>query len=126
MLSALNSIFSKPQPQEPITNQLSAMQLALRLSTLGIVSPVGVAAIMGFMMIAPEYPGMDLVVLQALLTIMVLDFLVMFFIDNITKVPGLVSFLQVMGSVLVFIQVALGIQTIVLALKALRVIPSTS
>jgi multiple antibiotic resistance protein len=47
---------------------------------------------------------------------MFLDFLVMFFIDKILKIPGLMAILQIMGSILVFIQVALAVQTILLGL----------
>lgn len=123
LLSALNSIFSKPQPKETPATQPTVMQLAISMATPVIVTPVGVAAILIFMMASSEYPGIGVVVYQSLLIIMVLDYLVMFFIDNITKVPGLTSFLQVVGSVLVFIQVALGVETIVTALESLRLIP---
>lgn len=123
LLSALNSIFAKPQPRETPTNQPTVRQLAISMATPVIVTPVGVAAILIFMMVSPEYPGIGVVVYQSLLIIMVLDYLVMFFIDNITKVPGLTSFLQVVGSVLVFVQVALGVETMIGALQGLKLIP---
>ncbi len=123
LLSALNSIFTKPQPRETPTTQPTVRQLAISMATPVIVTPVGVAAILIFMMASPEYPGIGVVVYQSLLIIMVLDYLVMFFIDNITKVPGLASVLQVVGSVLVFVQVALGVETMIGALQGLKLIP---
>ena len=53
---------------------------------------------------------------------MVLDFLVMYFIDWVMKTPGLTIVLHVLGSVLVFIQASLAIQMILVALKNLGVI----
>ncbi len=123
LLSALNSIFTKPQPRETPTTQPTVRQLAISMATPVIITPVGVAAILIFMMASPEYPGIGVVVYQSLLIIMVLDYLVMFFIDNITKVPGLASVLQVVGSVLVFVQVALGVETMIGALQGLKLIP---
>ena len=54
---------------------------------------------------------------------MVLNFLVMYFIDQVLKTPGLNSIvLTVLGSVLVFVQLCLGIQVILNGLKGLGVI----
>ena len=53
---------------------------------------------------------------------MVLDFLVMYFIDRVMKTPGLMIVLTVLGSVLVFVQAGLAIQMILNALKNLGVI----
>ena len=57
-----------------------------------------------------------------LATMMVLDFLVMYFIDQVMKTPGLTLVLHALGSVLVFIQASLAIQMILDALKNLGVI----
>ena len=71
---------------------------------------------------SPEFPGMTQAVAICLATIMVLDFLVMYFIDRVMKTPGLMIVLTVLGSVLVFVQAALAIQMILTALKSLGVI----
>lgn len=119
LISALNSIFApSPPPNYPPSNA-TAIQLAIFLATPVIVAPVGVAAILIFVMIATTRPDMDAAITQSLLTIMVLDFLVMFFIDYILKIPGLIQILQIVGSVLVFLQVALAIDTILLSFTSL-------
>ena len=53
---------------------------------------------------------------------MVLDLLVMYFIDEVMKTPGLMIVLTVLGSALVFVQVCLSMETILKALKSLGVI----
>ena len=69
--------------------------------------------------VAPQYPGMAQAVAICLATMMVLDFLVMYFIDRVMKTPGLMIVLTVLGSVLVFGQVGLAIEMILTALKNL-------
>ena len=53
--------------------------------------------------------------------VMALDFLTMYFIDSIMKIPGLMIILMVLGSVLLFVQVALAIQMMIVALTHLGV-----
>jgi hypothetical protein len=53
---------------------------------------------------------------------MLLDFLVMYFIDWVLKTPGLTIVLTVFGSVLVFVQVCLAIQMMLVALVDLGVL----
>ncbi|ELR98091.1 MarC family protein [Gloeocapsa sp. PCC 73106] len=123
LISALNTIFFKIQPPRSSSSDLTALQLAISpVSSPIIIPPVGIAAILIFIMWAPRYPGMDFVIAKTLLMIMVLNFLVMFFIDIILKVPGLILILQILGSVLVFFQVALAIETILDAFKKLGVL----
>ncbi len=74
------------------------------------------------MMIAPSHPGMESIIALALATMMALNFMVMFFIDQILKVPGLLLGLHVFGSMLMFIQVALAIETVLVACRSLGVI----
>jgi multiple antibiotic resistance protein len=113
LISALNAIFPGLQPPAPVRSQPTALQLAISpVASPIVVPPVGVAAILIFIMLAPRYPGMTLAIGKALLIMLVLNFLVMFFIDKIIKVPGLLLLLQVFGSVLVFVQVALAVETI--------------
>ncbi len=120
LLSALNVIFPKFQPSPPQSVKPTALQLAISpVATPIVVPPVGIAAILLFVMLDSQYPGIDLAIGKAILTMMVLDFLVMFFIDNVVKVPGLMPTLQVCGAVLVFIQVALAMELIVQALTNL-------
>jgi len=53
---------------------------------------------------------------------MVLDFLVMYFIDQVMKIPGLMIVLAVLGSVLIFVQVGFAVEIVLTALKNLRII----
>jgi multiple antibiotic resistance protein len=123
LISALNSIFPKPQlHEEPPNIKPTPTQVAITVATPVIVTPAGVAAILLFMMLAPEFPGIELSVFKNLVTIMVLNSFVMFFNDNIIKLSGLIPLLQIVGSVLGFIQVALGMQAIVLSLKSLGIV----
>jgi multiple antibiotic resistance protein len=120
LISALIAIFPILQPRNPTRSQPTALQLAISpVASPIVVPPVGIAAILIFIMLAPRYPGINFAVTRALLIMLVLDFLVMFFIDKIVKVPGLMLLLQVFGSVLVFVQVALAIETILDAFRSL-------
>jgi hypothetical protein len=44
----------------------------------------------------------------------------MFFIDYVVRIPGLPLILQMLGAVLVFIQVALAIETLMAGFRGLR------
>jgi multiple antibiotic resistance protein len=72
-----------------------------------------------FMILAGQDPGMKLAVGICLAAIMVLDFLVMFFIDRVMKTPGLMIVLTVLGSVLIFVQASLAINMILVGLGLL-------
>jgi len=123
LISALLVIFPTAQPPSPGSGTPTAIQLAASpVAVPGIVPPAGVVAIMIFMMVAPQYPGMTQAVAICLAAMMVLDFLVMYFIDRIMKTPGLMIVLPVLGSVLIFVQAALAIEMILNALKSLGVI----
>jgi multiple antibiotic resistance protein len=124
LLAALNTIFSKTQPPPAKSDNVSVLQLAVSpMATPVIVPPAGVAAILTFMMLAPEYPGMLHAVAIALTIIMLLDFLVMYFHKTIMKLPGLILVLQLAGAVLVFMQAALAVQVMLTALLHLGIIP---
>ncbi|SEB18983.1 MarC family protein [Variovorax sp. YR216] len=123
LVSALRAIFPPTQPPDRKRDQPSLWQLAISpVASPIVVTPVGIAAILIFVMQAPGVPGMQWSIAKALLILLGLDFLVMFFIDRITRVPGLMMALQVLGTVLVVVQVALSFETFLVALKSLGVI----
>jgi multiple antibiotic resistance protein len=123
LISALQVIFQKAQPPGPGPGTPTATQLAASpVAVPGIVPPAGVAAILIFMMLAPQYPGMAQAVAVCLAIMMALDFLVMYFIDLVMKTPGLTIVLTVLGSVLVFVQLCLAMEIMLNALKSLGVI----
>ena len=123
LIAALLVIFQKAQSASPGSGTPTAIQLAASpVAVPGIVPPAGVAAILIFMMVALQYPGMAQAVAICLVIMMALDFLVMYFIDRVMKTPGLMIVLTVLGSVLVFVQVGLAIEMILTALKNLGVV----
>lgn len=125
LLSALKTLFSGVPSPQPSPTPTTAMQLAISpVAAPIVVPPVGIASILIFVMLIPRHPGLELVIISALVVMLVLDFLVMFYIDTLLKITGLMMALQVLGSVLVFIQVALAVETILRSLKGLGLIDS--
>ena len=123
LIAALQATFRKAQAPDPGPGTPSAIQLAASpLAVPNIVPPAGVAAILIMMSLAPQYPGLAQAVAICLAIVMVLDFLVMYFIDRAMKTPGLPIVLTVLGSVLVFVQVCLAIQMMLVALQDLGVV----
>lgn len=123
LISALQVIFQRAPAVKPASGTISAIQLAASpVAVPNIVPPAGVAALLIMVMAAPQYPGMLQAVLISLVIVMLLDFLVMYFIDWVMKTPGLPLVLMVLGSVLVFVQVCLAVQMVLVALKDLRVL----
>jgi multiple antibiotic resistance protein len=122
LIASLQVIFQKAAPSSPSPGTLTAIQLAASpVAVPSIVPPAGVAVILLFMMAAPQYPGIAQAVAICLAIMMVLDFLVMYFIDRVMKTPGLMIVLTVLGSVLVFVQVGLAMEIILTALKNLGI-----
>jgi multiple antibiotic resistance protein len=122
IIAALNTIF-RPAPDTLSKPNASVLQLAASpLAVPAIVPPAGVAALLIFIMLAPEYEGMWLAIGIALSLMMLLDFLVMYFIDQVMKTPGLMLVLQVLGAILIFMQVCIGIEIILRALRDLGLV----
>jgi multiple antibiotic resistance protein len=123
LISALQIIFQKAQHPGPGPGTPPAVQLAASPVALpGMVPPAGVAVILVGTILAPEIPGLMQNLVICLAVMMVLDFLVMFFIDAVMKIPGLMIILLVLGSVLIFVQASWAIQIMLVALKNLGVI----
>lgn len=119
-VASLKSIFLKPQPPGPSSGTPGAMQLAVApVAVPGIVPPAGIAAILIFMMLAPQYPGAPQALALSLAIVMVLNFLTMYFIDVFAKTPAVALVLVVLGSTFGLVQLALGIELLVKALTSL-------
>jgi multiple antibiotic resistance protein len=122
IIAALLAIFRQTQGA-PASPDATPMQVAASpLAIPVIVPPAGVAAILIFIMLAPEYPGMWIAIGIALVLVMALDFMVMYFIDFVMKTPGLMVALLVVGAALVFMQVCIGVEIILRALTDLGLI----
>jgi multiple antibiotic resistance protein len=122
IIAALKTIFRRTPLQHANENATVLQLAASPLAVPVIVPPAGVAAILIFVMLAPDNPGMLLAIGIALTIMMVLDFLVMYFIGLVVKTPGLMLVLQVVGAILIFMQVCIGIEIILRALKALGLV----
>jgi multiple antibiotic resistance protein len=124
LIAALQVTFRKAQSLRPSAGTPRAIQIAASpVAVPNIVPPAGIAAILLFMMHAPQYAGMAAAVLTCLAIVMMMDFLVMYFIDGVMKTPGLSVVLPVFGSALAFVQVCLAIQIMLVALEDVRLIP---
>ena len=120
LLSAIKVIFPGPALPESKATSHTPMQFAISpLATPTIMSPMGVAAILIFVTLGTRVQGVNEAVFASLAIILVLNFLVMFFIDFLVRIPALFAVLQLFGAVLVFIQVALAVSTILRGLTSL-------
>jgi multiple antibiotic resistance protein len=120
LIAALRALFPRGTPTGPGAGTRTAVQLAAApMAVPNIVPPAGVAAILLFMLMAPERPGMTQAVVICLGVVMVLDLLVMYFVDAIMKTPGLTLVLTVLGAVLLFVQVCLAMQMMLVAIDHL-------
>jgi multiple antibiotic resistance protein len=125
LIAALQVMFRKAQASSPGSGKPAAIQLAVSPVAVPMIVPhAGVAAILICMAHAPQYPGVTQSVAIGLATMMALDFLGMYFIDQVMKTPGLTIVLTVLGSILVFVQAALAINMMLVALKSLGFIQS--
>lgn len=125
LIAALQIIFQRAQPPRPVSGTPAAIQLAASPVAVPIIVPhAGVAAILILIMLAPQVPGLMQAVAISLPIIMVLDFLVMYFIDQVMKTPGLMLVLSILGSVLIFVQAALAINMMLVAFESLGLLQS--
>ncbi len=81
-----------------------------------IVTPYGVAAVIVFMTLTPDFVTRS-EIFAVLLGLMLLNLVAMLFAKNVLKYAGMP--MQLLGTVLGIIQVALGLQIIVFGLRAL-------
>jgi multiple antibiotic resistance protein len=122
IIAALNAIFRRVQPALAKSGATPIQIAASPLAVPAIVPPAGVASILIFTMLAPEHPGMWMAICIALVIVMILDFLVMFFNDIVMKTPGLMLVLLVVGAAMVFMQVCIGVEIILRALTDLGLV----
>ena len=113
LIWSLNAIFRHDDATPAPVTQPSPVRLAMApLTTPVIVTPAGVAALIIFVLLGPSVAGGQPAVAGALALVMTLNFLVMAFNDRIVGLPWLVGLLQLLGSVLVVVQVAFAVQVI--------------
>jgi len=122
VIAGLNAIFWPPRAVRAQPGSTVLQLAAAPLTIPAIVPPAGIAALLIFIMLAPDYPGMWLAIGIALVIVMILDFLVMYFIDVVVKTPGVMLALQVLGATLIFIQLCIGVEIILRALTDLGLV----
>jgi len=123
LLSALRSIFPIVEPAPDAETRPGAARLALApLASPVVVTPAGVAALMVFVLLAQAEPVGLAPIVRALAIVMALNLVVMLFNDLILKVPGLGLVLQLLGTVLIVVQVALAVQAFLFALARLGLV----
>ncbi len=122
IIAALNTIFRRAQPALAKPGATLIQIAASPLAVPVIVPPAGVAAILIFVMLAPDRPGAWTAIGISLAIVMVLDFLVMFFFDMVMKTPGLMLVLFIVGAAMVFIQICIGVEIILRAMADLGLV----
>ena len=123
MLSALGAIFRHDAPAAAGAGAAAPLQLAVApVAAPMIVPPAGIAVILLFIMSEPAFPGIAQAVAICLAIMMVLDLLVMYFIDAILRTPGLKIILTVLASVLLFVQVCIAMEMFVRAFTQLGLV----
>ena len=115
LLETFNPRPAPPPVEGPPALRAAAMPLAYPI----IVTPSGVAAVIIYMTLAPDLAAKG-VIIALLLAVMLLDLLAMLFAAPILRWLGMP--LMVFGTVLGVVQAALGLNIILITLRALGVI----
>ncbi|WP_427963443.1 MarC family protein [Altererythrobacter sp.] len=127
LLTALNGLIGKKPPQPAKPSEISALDFSFaHVATKLIVTPPTIASILIFMMLASEYPHMPFNVAGALALIVPMNLAVMYYNSQILRLPSLLLILKIVASVLIFMQVALAIDTILVALARLDLVPEVT
>jgi len=120
LIAALRTMFGESTVPDPGKADRPALSFAVSPVTVPIiVPPAGVAAILILSAFAGELPGIVKVITVSLAIIIALNFIVMFFNRAIVKLGAVMLVLTLIGAVLVFIQAALAIDTILMGFKDL-------
>jgi multiple antibiotic resistance protein len=122
LIAALRTMFGESALPDAGKPNRRALSVAVSPITVPIiVPPAGVAALLILAAVAPELPGVTKVMAISLAIIVGLNFLVMFFNRVIVGWGPLMLVLQLIGAVLVFIQAALAVDTMLMGFKDLGV-----
>src|SRR5262249_33273478 len=129
-LVALKPVLEQYEPHKALPNPaesappstVPARALAMwPLAFPTIVTPYGVAVLIMMVTLRAGNTPIVLQILGVAVGVLVLDLLAMLSADRIVKPPFVASALGIVGTVLSVLQVALGIQAVVAAVRILRV-----
>ena len=118
-LVALQTVMQQFDPSGAVARHEYEPSMRLAVSPLAfptIVTPYGVAAVIVFMTLTPDFVTRS-EIFAALLGLMLLNLVAMLFAKQVLKYAGMP--MQLLGTVLGIIQVALGLQIIVMGLRGL-------
>ncbi len=121
-LLALQTVMQQFDTSETVARREYEPSMRLAVSPLAfptIVTPYGVAAVIVFMTLTPDFVTKS-EIFAAMLGLMVLNLVAMLFAKQVLKYAGMP--MQLLGTVLGIIQVALGLQIIVMGLRGLRLL----
>ena len=122
-LVALRQVLQQYAPS-PVTEarepEQSLAAIAIRLAFPTIVTPYGIAAVIILLSVSPD-AGYTMGVAAALIGVMVLNLLAMLYARPILKTIGIMP-LQIVGTVLSVMQVALGVQMILGGLRMIGIL----
>ena len=123
LISGLNTIFNKNPLQEfDVENKLPFQIAVSPLATPMIVTPAAVAVIMHYAIFSATIEGMNKALWFALSIVMLLDFLAMYLNDYIIKIPGFMPILRLVSAGLNVVQLAAGVELIVISLTKLGLV----
>ncbi|WKZ18134.1 MAG: MarC family protein [Candidatus Jettenia sp. CY-1] len=120
-LQMIMQMYSLPRRNETTPSTPTLAMAVSPLSFPTIVTPYGIAMLI-ILMASAQDVARQAGIIGALLVIMVLNLLTMLFAHRILKVIGVIT-LQILGSVLGVLQVALGIEIILQTLIKMGVLP---
>jgi multiple antibiotic resistance protein len=123
LISGLNTIFNKNPLQEfDVENKLPFQIAVSPLATPMIVTPAAVAVIMHYAIFSATIEGMNKAMWFALSIVMLLDFLAMYLNDYIIKIPGFMPILRLVSAGLNVVQLAAGVELIVISMTKLGLV----
>lgn len=121
LLVALRTVMAQYEPVSESATAAPARNIALTpLAFPTILTPHGIAIFILLLAVAPD-PSRDAAIIGLFAAVMALNWLVMWFARPIVRRGGV--FLAILGSVLGILQVALAVQMMLAALRALHILP---
>lgn len=122
-LSGLRVIFDQNSPIEIDDHKNHPLQIAVSpLATPVLLTPAAMAVLINYSIASRNVEGMYQALWLALGIVMLLNFLVMYLNDYIMKIPGFMPLLKMVGAGLIIVQVAAGVELILISLTHLGVI----
>lgn len=122
-LSGLRVIFDNHSPIEIDDDKNHPLQIAVSpLATPVLLTPAAMAVLIHYSIASRNVDGMYQALWIALGLVMCLNLIVMYFNDFIMKIPGFMPLLKMVGAGLIIVQLAAGVELILISLTHLGLI----